>query len=80
MNDEDWRALNAVSRLHTITFRYPRTFLKAVAASLGRVGDYASTMEAETFIREAVKANIESLMAEHLERRSTLKVRIRRRT
>lgn len=76
--NREWSAINSVSRLHTITFRYPREFLKAVASSLGRVGDTATTMEAEEFIREAVKANIECLLEEHLGRSSTLKARVSR--
>lgn len=65
MKDWDWDMLRATTYLHTITFRYPKAFRKAVAKSLGRDGTLPSTQtEAEDFIREAVNANINDLMEE----------------
>lgn len=64
--------------LHTITFQYSRDLLKAVASSLGRVGDCASTMEVETFIREAVAANVQDLVQTHLHRPSVMKAKVRK--
>lgn len=78
MDDDRWEILNARSFLKTITFRIPKEFRKAVAASLGRVGDTASMGETEEFIREAVKLNIMALMEEHGQRRSSLRARVRR--
>lgn len=82
MSDEisRWDALKMTTHMHTITFRYPKRFRKAVAASLGRMGDTATLSETEEFIREAVRLNIDALIEEHLGRTSSLKVRVRKRS
>ena len=82
MSDESaarWEALNRTSRMHTITVRYPLTFRKAVAASLGRPGEMASLAEIDAFIREAIRLNVDALIAEHFPPvRSKLKARVHR--
>ena len=59
-------------QLHTVTFRFPRDFRKAVAHSLGRIGDTATLAETEEYLREVVKVNVEALMADHLQRKSVM--------
>lgn len=77
---DTWEAIKQRNHIHTITFHYPKAFRKAVASSLGRIGDTATLGETEAFIREAVRLNIEDLMKEHLQRPSGLKVKVRRRS
>lgn len=71
MENQTW----SHEQLHTITFRFPKEFRRAVANSLGRIGDRATIMEVEEYLREVVKVNVEALMEDHLQRKSRMTVK-----
>lgn len=68
-HDHDARRLALANRteIHTITFRYPREFLTAMAKVAGRKEEWPSPItkaETEVFIREAIQANIQAILDE----------------
>lgn len=67
--------------IHTLTFRYPARFRKALAASLGRPGQIATVMDVAEFMREAVMVNVAACIEDHLAAsRPRLKARVKRRS
>lgn len=66
-------------QIHTMTFRFTMEFRRALAASLGRVGDLATIAEVEEFLREAAAVNIKAVIDEHTNGRSRLTAKVRRR-
>lgn len=55
----------AKDSLHTVTFRFPTTFRKALAASLGRPGQIATLPEVDAFLREAALVNVQACIDDY---------------